>query len=370
MAVVRGSAQEAAQEAAQKKTGDMQPPAPLLLPGFVDLQVNGYMGCDFSDPSLTVEKFLDTSSKILQNGACSSYLPTIITSPCTTYEHNLPVIARAINALESSGSYGVLGIHLEGPFISNQPGAVGCHPPEHTLLPSIDLLEKWQELACGRIVLLTIAAELKGSEELCRWATSHNIAVSLGHQLASGNDVQRLVEAGATLCTHLGNGMPNMIHRHANPLWTALAEDRLSIMLITDGEHLPKDAVVAMVRAKGIEGVVVTSDAAPVAGLPNGNYLWGKTPVRVCGCNVRHGTLPCLAGSGALMLQCMNVLASIRTSRRGWLLTLEELVQVGCYTPLMMLPGVTVEAKEWVREQRMLTFDVEKRMFSHARCKA
>ena len=94
-----------------------------------------------------------------------------------------------------------------------------------------------------------------------------------------------------------------MIHRHQNSLWPLLAEDRISAMLILDGEHLPDDAIVAMVRAKSAAGIIITSDAAPVAGLDDGNYSWGSTNVRVCSGRVRHSTLPCLAGSGALMLQ-------------------------------------------------------------------
>jgi N-acetylglucosamine-6-phosphate deacetylase len=336
------------------------PPQHKIVPGFVDLQVNGYKGCDFSDPTLTLDSFLNTSVQILRDGACVAFVPTLITSPLATYEHNLPIIADAIDTWTNPG---ILGIHLEGPFISKEPGAVGCHPPEHTRLPSVELLQQWQELARGKIVLITIAAELKGSAELCRWATNNGIAVSLGHQLASAQDVTNLVDCGATLCTHLGNGMPNMIHRHQNPIWTSLAEDRLTVMLITDGEHLPPDAVVSMVRAKGVDGVVVTSDAAPVAGLPDGSYQWGTTPVRVCQGGVRHGTLECLAGSGSLMLQCMNMLAGLRTSKHGWLLTSDELVQVGCYNPLSVLPGVSHAIKEWVKENSTVQFDEEQRLF-------
>ena len=287
-------------------------------------------------------------------------MPTIITSPLETYQHNLPIIADVIDTFTNPG---ILGIHLEGPFISKEPGAVGCHPAKYTLLPSIDLLKEWQLLARGHIVLITIAAELKGSQELCTWATNNNIAVSLGHQLATAQDVKQLVECGATLCTHLGNGMPNMIHRHQNPIWTSLAEDRLTCMIITDGEHLPIDAVVAMIRAKGTSGIVVTSDAAPVAGLPDGSYKWGSTPVRCLSGKVCHATLPCLAGSGSLMMECMNVLAGIKTSKQGWLLELDDLIRVSCDNPLNVLPGIGEDIKEWVRENPSVWFDEEKRVF-------
>ena len=325
------------------------------------------MGCDFSDPALTKNAILQASQAILSNGACLGYLPTIITSPLTTYDNNLSLLASVMH--DYGAQAGIIGIHLEGPFISNQPGAVGCHPPQYTLPPSIDLLKHWQTLAQGNIVLITIASELEGSAELCTWATSNGIAVSLGHQLANGEQIHRLVECGASLCTHLGNGMPNMIHRHHNSIWASLANEQLTAMLITDGEHLPKDSIVTMVRAKGTDNIIVTSDAAPVAGLPAGDYKWGTTPVRVShGGGVRHGTLPCLAGSGALMLQCMNHLASLRSYNDDWLLSAAHLIQIGCYNPLHALPGVSTKVREWIqseqqRDDAQLVFHATTRTF-------
>ena len=233
--------------------------------------MNGYRGCDFSDPKLTRKSFLEAATALLSDGACVAFLPTIITSPMETYASNLPLIADVIESIMNGDALGattlpqdsILGIHLEGPFISPEPGAVGCHPPEFTRTPSIKELEEWQRLARGHIKLLTIAAELEGAEELCRAAVQDlGITISLGHQLAEGEDVKRLVCAGATLCTHLGNGMPNMIHRHKNALWASLAADNLSAMLITDGEHLPTDAIITFVRAKQPSRIVITSDVA------------------------------------------------------------------------------------------------------------
>ena len=117
---------------------------------------------------MTLDSFLDTSVHILRDGACVAFVPTLITSPLSTYEHNLPIIADAI---ETWAHPGILGIHLEGPFISKEPGAIGCHPPEHTRLPSVALLQQWQQLARGKIVLLTIAAELHGSAEVRKLPT-------------------------------------------------------------------------------------------------------------------------------------------------------------------------------------------------------
>ncbi len=338
---------------------DSSPP----IPGFVDLQVNGYAGVDFSNPKLLRADFVSAARRVLDDGCCVAFLPTIITSPLETYETVLPMLAdviEEINAARGGGGGGggggngvgelpagsLLGVHLEGPFISGESGAVGCHPPEHTRAPSTELLERWQSLARGQIRVITVAAELDGCEALVRRALSLGIVVSLGHQLAEAGDIARLADAGASLCTHLGNGMPNMIHRHRNTLWASLADDRLQTCLITDGEHLPRDAIVSFVRAKGSRGIIVTSDVAPVAGLDPGLHLWGHTRVRVeapsdagAPTRVRAAELPCLAGSGSLMVHCVNHLAGLAGSRRperaGELLLSEaELEEVSFYNPL------------------------------------
>ena len=326
----------------------------LPIPGFVDLQVNGYAGVDFSNPELTRADFVSAARRVLNDGCCVAFVPTIITSPLETYEAVLPMLADIMEETNAAGDARVgelppgslLGVHLEGPFISGEPGAVGCHPPEHTRAPSVELLEHWQSLARGQIRMITIAAELDGSEALVQCALRLGIVVSLGHQLAEAGDIARLAGAGASLCTHLGNGMPNMIHRHKNTLWASLADDRLQTCLITDGEHLPCDAIVSFVRAKGSQGIIVTSDVAPVAGLDPGLHLWGHTRVRVeapsdvgAPTRVRAAELPCLAGSGSLMVHCVNYLAGLAGSRRPEnagkrLLSEAELEDVSFYNPL------------------------------------
>ena len=313
-------------------------PGPESL-GFVDIQVNGYLGISFSSDDLTVERCAECCRAILSKGGCAAIVPTMISAPAT-YAKNLPIIAEVIEMPEFQDR--LLGIHLEGPFISAEPGAVGAHPGEYAVSPAADksdavaLLMRWQALARGHIVLITLAAELDGAAKLCAAAVAMNIRVSLGHQMAGGADLGRLAKAGATLVTHLGNGLPNMIHRHDNVLWPALSDDRLSAMLITDGHHLPRPLIVTALRAKGVGGIVVTSDVAPVGGLPAGVYECFGSQVRVDGTCVRHPTRDCLAGSGALMIDCMNHLASLGASPAAGAppLTLEQLVAVSFDNPL------------------------------------
>jgi len=127
-------------------------------------------------------------------------------------------------------------------------------------------------LAEGTIRLLTLTPELDGAPALIRRAVGLGIRVGLGHHMADAVAIDRAVDAGATFCTHLGNGIPNTLPRHPNPIWAQLADDRLTATFITDGHHLPPEFIRVALRAKGIGRFVVTSDASPLAGLPPGCY--------------------------------------------------------------------------------------------------
>ena len=123
------------------------------LPGFVDLQVNGYNLVDFSSPALTEADFLQCCRDVVSRGTIA-FLPTLITASEDTYRHCLQLMDRSLTAHPDVAAH-VLGIHVEGPFLSSQPGAVGCHPPALTRAPDVALLERLQTYSGGRIRLLT-----------------------------------------------------------------------------------------------------------------------------------------------------------------------------------------------------------------------
>ncbi len=159
------------------------PPCPdgkLPFPGLVDIQVNGYEGISFSDLALTKSSFRQICHRILDSFALI-FVPTVISSSEAVYEHVLPLMADVIEGDEELRSR-VPGIHLEGPFLCSE--ARGCHDAAHLLSPNTDLLDKWQRLARGRIVLVTIAAELEGAEKFTQYATASGVVVCLGHQSA------------------------------------------------------------------------------------------------------------------------------------------------------------------------------------------
>jgi N-acetylglucosamine-6-phosphate deacetylase len=325
----------------------------LPIPGFVDLQVNGYLGVDFSSPDLTEESFIMACRALLHQGT-AAFLPTLITSPVDIYARNLPLIASALALPEFRGR--LLGIHLEGPFISPEPGAVGAHNPAWTQPPDLDLLQHLDAWAGGSVRLVTLAAELEGAEELASWASGQGKLVSIGHTLASPADLERLFQAGARALTHLGNGLPKLLPKFANPLWAGLADDRYSAMLIGDGHHLPDGILRSMIRLKGIASTLIVSDAAPISGMPPGGYVTLGNPVILEESGrLYNPSTGGLVGSSATLLQCMNHLASL-----GFL-SLEELLQVGFYNPLRLI-GINPE--KIFASGKSLVFDDQQHLFA------
>jgi N-acetylglucosamine-6-phosphate deacetylase len=306
----------------------------MALSGFVDLQVNGYAGVDFSSPGLTLAEVGKAARALYLRGTLA-FCPTVITSPVEVYRRSLPVLAEAIRSqarLDAQPGSLLAGIHLEGPFISPEEGAVGAHPRQHVRPPSLALFDELYLLAGGQVALLTLAPELPGALDLIRHACARGVTVSIGHTLADAKDIRAAVEAGATLSTHLGNGCPNYIHRHRNPLWPQLAAPGLSAMLITDGHHLPPELMAVALAAKGPGRAIVTSDSSPAAGCPPGEYtFFGTHALLEPSGRLRNLDSDTLAGSSATLLDCMNVLAGLG------LLDEAALWQVGRDNPLKIL---------------------------------
>ncbi len=299
------------------------------IPGFVDLQVNGYKGVDFSSTDLTEERFLFACRELIQNGTVV-FLPTVITSSEETYERNLPIISKTIQRDDLKDH--IPGIHLEGPFISDADGARGAHNSKWIRKPDLDFFDHLVEWADGNVKLLTIAAELENAERLCRHAVEKGVTVSLGHQLAGETDLQRLSESGASLLTHLGNGIPQTIDRHENSIWAGLANDNLSAMIITDGHHIPASLIKTIIRTKGVSNTIVVSDASPIAGRSPGNYTTlGNDVILDESGRLYNPETGYLVGSSSTMIDCMNYLASLQIVEEN------ELLEMCIYNPLRQL---------------------------------
>jgi len=321
------------------------------IQGLVDLQVNGYKGINFCSDDLTREDFERACRGVFEAGT-TAFLPTMITSSPEVYQRNLPIMVAVMQSEEFSGR--LLGIHIEGPFISALDGARGAHDRRWTAEPDVGYLDKLIGWAGGRVKMITIAAELDGADELARHATRLGITISLGHQMAAEQDIRRLAEAGAACLTHLGNGVPALLDRHVNPIWAGLANDELTAMIITDGHHLPASMIKAIIRTKGVERCVVVSDASSPAGLGPGRYEVLGTEVVLDGDGRLYDPVGgYLAGSSSTMLECMNHLASLG------IVGDEELLTMGFHNPLKLI-GLGPEDVACTQD---ILFDAKNRLF-------
>ncbi len=277
--------------------------------GFVDLQVNGYLGVDFSAPGLGLEDVRRVADELGRRGT-AAFCPTMVTSSPEVYRANLAVLADA--CADSRLGPRLPGIHLEGPFLSPQDGARGAHARDLIQPPSVERFEQLLGWAKGRIVLLTLAPDQPGAEEVIRFAAGRGIAVSLGHHLADGPTVERAWRAGARACTHLGNGIPNLLHRHQNPIWEQLAHDGLTAMLVADGHHLPASFLKVVYRVKGSRNTVLVSDSAPIAGLPPGRYsTLGQEVVHEESGRLWNPVGQHMVGSSACLAECVEHARSV-----------------------------------------------------------
>ena len=235
--------------------------------------MNGFAGVDFNDPSTSPDQVHQALAALRGHGV-TAILPTIISGPLDRYE-------RCARTLLRANAPAILGLHMEGPYISPEDGARGAHRREDTAPASIDDFKRRQEIAGGRVRVVTLAPEVPGALALVEHLRDTGVRVAIGHTAASPEQVRDAIRAGATLSTHLGNGCAQMLPRHPNFLWEQLAADELLASIIVDGHHLPAATVKSMVRAKTPRRVVLVTDAIAAAGQPPGDYQLGALTVRL-----------------------------------------------------------------------------------------
>ena len=240
-----------------------------LGPGLIDHQVNGYLSHSFVEDDLDAA----TLTKIME-GFWSKGITTIFPTLTTQTDEVLTDAFRNLNHLleDERMAQSIPGFHLEGPYISPEPGFRGVHNPEWIREPDWQEFEKWYNVSGNRIREVTIAPELEGAMEFIQKCREQNILVAIGHSAALADDINEAIELGASVSTHLGNGCANQIHRHHNPLWPQLADERLAASIIVDGFHLTREEVRTFINAKGMDNTILVSDLTRLAGMPPGTY--------------------------------------------------------------------------------------------------
>ena len=248
----------------------MRKSAYRVTPGLFDLQVNGFAGIDFNDEEITPE-MLDHALNWMRSTGVTRCLPTLITALPDALGARFKALDRAV----TTGRLGpgmCPGYHLEGPFLNPAEGYRGCHPHQAMTAADPALVERLEAGLSRPILLITLAPEVEGALELIRWAKARGKVVAMGHSAAKGEVLNEAVRAGLSLSTHLGNGVPQSVHKLDNTIFAQLAEDRLFADFIADGIHIPPQALKVLLRAKGKERSILVTDAVSAAAASEGSH--------------------------------------------------------------------------------------------------
>lgn len=302
-----------------------------LVPGLVDLQVNGWRGHDFNSDALTVDDVAAVVDGLRRQGV-TAFAPTVITGPQTRIQRALTVIAAA-RETDSAVARAIPFVHVEGPHIDPREGAHGAHPLEHVRPPDIAEFERWNDVAPGLIGLVTLSPHFDATPAYVSAIKARGVAVSIGHTLADRAAIQAAVAAGASLSTHLGNGVPGLLARHPNPIWSQLAADELTAMLIADGHHVPDEVLTVIARVKGTGRCILVSDMVALSGLAPGRYhqpVGGDVKLSAEGRLSLAGT-DLLAGAAAPLLSGVT--------RMARLCGLAAAVDMASHNPGRLMPG-------------------------------
>ncbi len=241
--------------------------------------MNGFGGIDLNSPSLTTDEVLAVTRALARHGV-TRFMPTVITAAFERMRQTIATITRA-RRMHRDVSRAVLGLHLEGPYISAQDGPRGAHDPRWVRAPNDTELTELAAAAEGLTILLTIAPELDGALDLIRSARARGVVVAIGHTAADLETIAAAADAGASMSTHLGNATSQLLPRHANVINAQLAEDRLLATFIADGHHLPPHVLRTYVRAKEVSRSILVSDATAAAAAAPGLYRLGELELSV-----------------------------------------------------------------------------------------
>jgi N-acetylglucosamine-6-phosphate deacetylase len=251
-----------------------------VVPGLVDLHAHGALGHDFATCS---SEGAVVAARHHRARGTTSLVASVATGPVGD---TAAALAR-LRPLVADGT--LAGLHLEGPWLS--PGRRGAHRADLLHAPTPHEVDEYLAAADGTLRIVTLAPELPGALDTVRRLVTEGVVVAVGHTDASADDTRRAVDAGATLVTHLFNGMPPLHHRTPGPVGVALTDDRVLLECIIDGHHL-HPTTVDLVRRAAPGRFVLVSDAMAATGCPDGDHTIAGSPV-----SVRNGVAMLADGS-------------------------------------------------------------------------
>jgi N-acetylglucosamine-6-phosphate deacetylase len=276
----------------------------ILCPGLIDLQVNGAFGVDLVDAD--PEGWARVTQGLLRTGV-TGFLPTFISAPIGTLAAGL---GRAAAARAGSPGARILGVHLEGPFLSE--ARRGAHDPAMLVDPTAERVEALLEAGAGILALVTLAPEREGALEAVKRLTASGVVVSVGHSDALAAQVAAAAEAGARMVTHVFNAQRGLHHREPGVAGQALADERLVVGLVADLHHV-HPAVCRIVLEAAAGRVALATDAAAAAGMPPGRYQLGGELVELGEAGPPRRLDGTIAGSNLRLDQAVSNVAGLGT---------------------------------------------------------
>lgn len=236
----------------------------VVLPGFIDEHIHGAGGADAMDGT---EDALQTISEYVAKEGTTGFLATTMTqSP-----ENIGKALKNVKTVREKGEYKgaeILGVHLEGPFIS--PKHVGAQPLEYVAKPAPETFDKYNEISGGNIKVVTLAPEVDGGLDLVKHLAKIGVVASIGHTGAKFSDVEAAVAAGATNVTHTYNAQTPLHHREAGVVGAAMLIDELNCEMICDTIHVSVPAIKIFVKNKPHDKFTLITDAMRAKGMPDG----------------------------------------------------------------------------------------------------
>jgi N-acetylglucosamine-6-phosphate deacetylase len=250
----------------------------IAVPGFVDTHTHAGEGIYFGEAAETTSRLCRS---IVRTGV-TSLLPTLagllpIHYTLDMYLDRIRVIRQAM--LQNTGGAEILGIHMEGPYLSQAAKVIGSQVADNLRQPSVQELRQMIKVSEGVLRKMTIAPELEHALEVITAMSEENIVPSAGHSAATDQQTRQAVQAGLRCATHVFNGMLPLHHRQPGLIGVILTCDQINAELIADGQHVSPTAMDLLLRCKGVDGVHLVTDHTIWAGLPNGEYLDGNRTI-------------------------------------------------------------------------------------------
>lgn len=269
------------------------PDGGVVAPGFIDLQIHGAFGHDFT----VTPRQITAVARNLPRFGVTSFLPTLVSAPLEQYL----AAAAAVKELRAEPEMAaVLGLHLEGPYLNR--ARAGAHLVHLLRQPELDELIYFDPAV---VRLMTVSPDLPRIAELIRALRQQGILVGLGHSEASYEEAMTAIEAGATWGAHLFNTMGPLHHRYPGLVGALLASDQIRLSLMADGIHVHPAILRFVARAKGASGITLTSNSVAASGMPDGNYPFGGQTV-IAGNGIVRLSNGSLAGTAEMLDQMVR----------------------------------------------------------------